>query len=648
MFTVPFISWFSQRIIIGGDFRFFWPENIGDFVTFPTAWDASLNTGLGSSSLSLMWINTYLNFTAVFSQLGLSWNLIGLLFWILPAISLSFFSALYCFKSFFPDKRKYGILAGIIYLFNTYFLMIFTGGQLGVSLAYSIAPFVFLTFKKSIDSPTFRKSLLSSLVLGLQMLFDPRLVYITSIAIFIYWLFNIRSIKHIIKQLAFVFILPYSIGLSLHSYWIVPLILTRDSSISAGFTSLLGLKFLSFSDFSHSLSLLHPNWPENLFGKTYFMRSEFILLPILAFSSLFFLHLVQKRIIIFFAFLGLLGAFLAKGANPPFGEVYIWLFSNFPGFVAFRDPTKFYLLISLSYSILIPFTILSLSDWSSLRFKMKGYRQNVLLIVSIFYVLVLASPLLVRQFNLISTSHEISNDYLELKNFLSGQSQFFRTLWIPTWQRFGYFSNLHPAIKAPELFQDKDSFSIIKELNTPDVQNKFKNFSVKYIVVPYDSEGEIFLEDRKYQDTQYKKIINDLKQLKFLHEITGFGNIKVFELPQFNDHFFLKNKEASVNSYKEFDPTKYVLNVSNVRKGDILIFSEKFDRNWQAKTENNLINSKPYAKLLNSFTLEDNGDYTIEVNYRPQKLVNIGVFVSIIVTICLMGLLVKLRKNRSI
>ena len=35
----------------------------------------------------------------------------------------------------------------------------------------------------------------------------------------------------------------------------------------------------------HALSLLHPNWPENLFGKVYFLQPEFLILPILAFSA---------------------------------------------------------------------------------------------------------------------------------------------------------------------------------------------------------------------------------------------------------------------------------------------------------------------------------------------------------------------------
>jgi len=105
--------------INGGDARFFWPENISDFAHVPSAWDASLNTGIGKSALETLWINSYLSFTTFFSRLGISWNMISLLFWILPAIIFSFVSSYILWISIFPTQKRFGILAGFIYLFNT-------------------------------------------------------------------------------------------------------------------------------------------------------------------------------------------------------------------------------------------------------------------------------------------------------------------------------------------------------------------------------------------------------------------------------------------------------------------------------------------------------------------------------------------------
>ena len=49
------------------------------------------------------------------------------------------------------------------------------------------------------------------------------------------------------------------------------------------------------------------------------------------------------------------------------------------------------------------------------------------------------------------------------------------------------------------------------------------------------------------------------------------------------------------------------------------------------KTNNQMaggIQATPYETRLNSFILKDDGDYTLEIFYLPQKWVNIGLFVS--------------------
>ena len=150
--------------------------------------------------------------------------------------------------------------------------------------------------------------------------------------------------------------------MGLHAFWLLPTLVTHGSAISefgAIYTSSNSIAFFSFAKFEDAFGLLHPNWPENIFGLTHFMRPEFLLLPFLAFSSLLFVAKENKKntYVLFFALLALLGAFLAKGVNDPFGGVYLWFFDHVPGFIMFRDPTKWYLLIVLSYSVLIPYTV---------------------------------------------------------------------------------------------------------------------------------------------------------------------------------------------------------------------------------------------------------------------------------------------------
>ena len=159
------------------------------------------------------------------------------------------------------------------------------------------------------------------------------------------------------------------IAVLVHSFWVLPVALGGSSAAALGeeFTNPGMLKFLSVADFSHAISLLHPNWPENLFGKVYFMQPEFLVLPVIAFASLLFIKPTtkNKQLITYFSLLALIGAFLAKGVQEPGGAVFQWMFAHIPGFVMFRDPTKFYVYIALGYSILIPFTLERITKKSS-------------------------------------------------------------------------------------------------------------------------------------------------------------------------------------------------------------------------------------------------------------------------------------------
>ena len=627
-----------SSFFLSGDFRHFFPENLKDFVTFPLAWDSSLNTGIGHSQIGSLWITSFFNSTLLFSKLGLNWTLIQLIFWILPALLLSFFSSFYLFKTLFKFKVQYCLLAGIIYAFNTYFLMILTGGQLGVCLGYSLAPLVLLRFMKTIEKPSLKNSTAASLVLGLQLIFDPRIVYITILTVFIFSLFYLSEIEKV-KNKIFL-LMPFVVSVLLNSFWILPLIIFKISPIPVGFDSLLGFKFFSFADFSSAISLLHPNWPENIFGKTYFLKPEFLILAAAAFSSLLFTHKNNRRIILFFATLGLIGAYLAKGANEPFGEFNTWLFQNFPGMSMFRDPTKFYLLIALSYSMLIPCSITQISNRIKSQVKISNFKfqiSNFILLFAICYLLFLLRPLWMGDIREKFKPQEVPPEYIQLKDFLNNQNEFFRTLWIPQWQRLGYFSNNHPAIGREEILKG-DAQAQIEQLKILLTLSQLSDLSVRYVIVPFDSQSEIFLKDRKYDDLTYQKTVKSLRKIDGLREVRSFGKIAVFELKNYRDHFWSPSRNLKIK-YTFIDSTKYLVQIENAKKEDILVFSEGFDKYWQAENSEFGSRSSKFRNGLNSFVLPKNGDYILKVYYHPQGWVNAGLGISGITLLVTLGAL---------
>src|SRR4029079_9609109 len=154
--------------------------------------------------------------------------------------------------------------------------------------------------------------------------------------------------KNLFRSILYLFIIPGVITFLLHFYWIFPIIMmgrNPASDLSDIYTSSQSLAFFSFAKLENAIGLLHPNWPENIFGKVAFLRPEFLLLPIFAFSSLFFVEKedkAKKILLLSLILLSIISIFLAKVTNEPFGEIYKFLFNAVPGFVMFRDSTKWY------------------------------------------------------------------------------------------------------------------------------------------------------------------------------------------------------------------------------------------------------------------------------------------------------------------
>ena len=393
-----FKNWILPGAISSGDSSFRFPESWEGVSYFPYAW-SPLSGDLGRSFVFTLGLNTYYTGTALLltNFFHLPWDIIVRLVWFFPFIIVAFFSSRYLLKVVLPGLSDlYSSIGALLFLTNTYILMVVGGGQIGVGLSYGIAPLVLASFMRIADydklriadyALRIRYSIIAGLVFSVQIMLDPRIAYVTIAAAILYLLFNYvlriangeLQIKSVIRNkqlniwgIIYALIIPLGITGLLHAFWLLPFLFVGSGSIDqlgGVYTTAGAVKFFSFAKLENSLSLLHPNWPENLFGKVSFMKAEFLALPILAYASLLFIgrktsdlrH--QRSIILFFALLGLIGAFLAKGANDPFGFLYIWLFEHVPGFVMFRDPTKWYLLIALSYSVLIPYSVYSIYEW---------------------------------------------------------------------------------------------------------------------------------------------------------------------------------------------------------------------------------------------------------------------------------------------
>jgi hypothetical protein len=659
-----FKPWFTTPVLTGGDWNNLYKEEFNLFSFPPSSWDSSTN--LGISTIYILWNILPLDITVSLFGKFLSFHIIALITYFIPFLCIGFVGYVLLFLHFFPTKKIFSYLSGAIFICNTYILMVVGGGQMLLALSYAFLPIVFLLFIQlfesisvsnkepilSVRSKITQYVLLTGLAFSLQLLSDPRFVYFSVIICTLYYLFTsylkgITSITIHVKYVLLGTFLTVCIGI-LQAFWLFPLVLSKQTSLSQlGNAYTYGtnaIAFFSFAKFEDAFALLHPNWPENIFGKVGFLKPEFLLLPLLAYGSLFFLKKKERyhHIIPFFAFIGVLGAFLAKGANEPFGGVYIFLSQHIPGFQLFRDPIKWYALVSFSYALLIPFT---LSEGISLLGKIKKFALGIklgLAIFFVFYFFFLLKPAFLGQLTGTFKMHSIPTEYIELKSLLIQDRTFSRTLWVPKIQRFGYKSVTHPQFSASDFFSIYDNKILIKKLSDPASEKILQEASIGYVIIPFDSEGELILDDRKYSDKVYQQLVSSLRHISYLHPVVTYGKVVVFKVMYPKDHFWTPSKSIKT-TYRFISPTAYHVTISNGKKGEFLVFSEGFNTQWVAKTGEDMITSKPYQRTFNSFVLPKDGSYSLEINYLPEKWVQIGLLISgcslLILILLLFGLL---------
>ncbi len=651
-----FFRWFIRDHIIGGDWPYFFSENIKETSLIPPIWAPWQENGLGGINL-LLGLQTFQSFLiVVFSQwLGIPWNLVYKIGWFGLFLCLSGFSAWKLTRTVLQDRFQvwHGALSGLIYLTNAYVLMLVSGGQMGVALAYAVAPLVLTSFFKLIvffvsqtknfkfhpstslrtRISNFKMIAEAGLALAIQVVFDPRIAYVTMIGVGLYVIASLLHCFIVSKErLLRGFLLSVvaigsvvAVAVLLNAFWLLPMVLVRGNpleNLGPAYTSADSLKFFSFADFSHALSLLHPNWPENMFGKTYFLQPEFLVLPILAFGLLLLISNIKNQketiqqynniTIHFFALLALIGAFLAKGVNPPFGEVYRWLFSNVPGFVMFRDPTKFYILIAVAYSVLIPCVLNNFVERvTKLNKKLILFPIAAFLLYWIFTI----RPVFLGDISGTFVFHQIPSQYTELKNQLVGDKYFYRTLWIPMQQRFAFASYLHPAVEAYSLFNSTNSAQLAVILNQNKSQKFLENIGVRYLIIPDDSLGEIFLEDRKYSEDLRDQFEEQMDNIKWLKKISA-GGITVYETPSQKELFWLTG--AGTVNYTMISPTRYKISLSTTTPVK-LIFSENYHDGWATNLSGKNIRSVKTDESLNSFIIPAGGNNSLYVYFEPEK-----------------------------
>lgn len=514
------MNWFFAS----GDAPFFFLEQLQTLSVSPDAWRGQ--EGFGHSALPMLWIDyPFKLITFLLFHLGFSWFWIDKFWWTLVF--------LLCIVGSYRLTKSW--IGSLVYSTNTYILLLFDGGQLGVALAYGFFPFVVSSIMKYVSlNSSLRSAVFLALHLGILMMLDLRFSYIAFVFFALFLFYSVRK-----KRFQFsstIFVIPF-IVIGLNSFWILPNILAKESlQLSALYESKKSdLSFFSVADFPHALSLLHPNYPDNMFGRVYFFKPEFLLIPILAYSAFFFSRAWHAT---FFGLLGFLGAFLSKGTREPFGTFYEVLFNYFPGFFLFRDPTKWYVFIAVSYAILLShfFRKVSKKIWIGLFL--------LCWIFSLRYVFL-------GQVNGNISPPSLTEDAVRFKNLLIHDEHFGRVLWLPRRDVFGFHSERHPSVSASMIFSESSVSGILRAFDDPETIPLLRSYGVAYIVIPEDIKRNIFLEDYVFHPELRSQLIEKLDTVPALERKKEFSALAVYGLEHTRDRFRIQGERAHAEMIQE-------------------------------------------------------------------------------------------------
>ncbi|KKQ75701.1 MAG: hypothetical protein US96_C0006G0013 [Candidatus Woesebacteria bacterium GW2011_GWB1_38_5b] len=538
------------------DYPYYYLEAAKDLLDIPRAWSERGNSGLGEFKLNTLWAWPQNIFVGFLSNLGIKFNLI-LLIIIIFIVALAFFSIYKLLKYF--KINKHGCLAGsLFYIFNTYIILLVDGGQIGIALAYAILPLVYLVSIKSFNGNSIDR-IKAGILVGILGYFDFRFIYLFLLLVLaklVYdFIFGSRNFKQIIVS----FIVWGAVGLLMHFYWLLAFIEVRDLGLSASYLSSSQLKGFSFAGLKHAILFYQPHWYQNIFGQVAPVNRFFLIVPALAF---FVPALTVNRKKLFWILVSLLSIIFIKGTNPPLGFLYTFAFETIPGFSLFRDPTKFFVLLAISYSVLIGFT------FSKLNRKF--------LILIFIYLIFLLRPVYLGEMTGILGAYRNGHTYGEVQAKFEESG---RVMWIPTRHPLGFSSPKNPVVELNDLVGRRPfavgvvgKYETSNFLREADYMGDLLDISgIKYVVYPFPDERREKLgsDDLAY----YHYFSKQLERQKWVSRKVNNYPINIFEVNTNPGKFFIAQNSIAVigndRIYSEFAESEFDL------KNNALIFLEE-------------------------------------------------------------------------
>lgn len=634
---------FSSDLLISTDLPYLPHLNMSLQSLVPKAWDAQRNAGMGGIYTPFLWYFFVVNLPSILlaNIFHFPWEITQRLVLFFPFFICGSIST---YAYIFSKTRtvRSGLLGILIFFLNSYVLMLFSGGQMQILIAASLIPSLLLLLELYIKQKRFSQRLYLLLFVGVYSLvgmYDIRIAYLAALIISIRSAMFLVIDRRLFIRLLILGISTVSCFLLFHFFWLLPTVLHKSNPIDdlgSAFNSVASVKFFSFAGYEYPFALLHPLWPKNIFGQVAFFQPTFLLIPLLAFVPMLFSKDQQtKQDIIFSVLLITVGAFFAKGATEPFGNVYVWFFTHVPGFELFRDSTKFYVLVVMGYVLLIPIGYEILIT----KFRIFQKRYDLLFVGVLLIFISPVVPGIWTGLPGVFVQRSYPEEYSAVTRLLDQDAAFSRVLWYPQITPFAYISSNHPGISASEYTKESQYEKLASYIHDSSTEKILFEDSVKYIILPSDVGRSMYITDRKYDRGVYIRIKKTLDALPYAKQIFEKNDLIVYRISNYRPHISLTSYQNV--SFRQDAFWQYTVQLTNHDIRDEIIFSEAYDPGWVAinqETKRSISARKTNAGTMAFPVSGQNGD-EYRLFYTPEVAVLWGSVVSLLSFFVYLGII---------
>ncbi|MDO8472102.1 MAG: hypothetical protein Q7S64_03090 [bacterium] len=514
MVAVGFGRWFGPGVISAGDWFYINPERVNEYAFWPQLLEESYGI---TSYLGLTLHSTPLRFVIglVYLLTKLDFSSLSIIFYFGFSLLVTL-TGMWCLAKHLWQSRLAAFLAATLYLFNSYALIIFTGGQMLGAVGYGLIPWIILAQDRLMAKPKLSRVIVLTLIIQLQILYDPRF-FILTVPIMLVWLLarwpiTRPSSKQFIKSL----LLTIGLFLLQNLYWLYGMFGVKSSAggiTLAGYDNVGWVYSLSYSTLQHALFLHHLWWPTVVTGTRYDPNMLYGLILIFILFSLFVKK--ERRLVLSLIVLATVGIFLAKGINAPYGITYAYLFDHLPGFKVFRDPAKFFTLIAFCYSLLFALGWQRAFKYISRR----HWQLAVSVSIAFFTAIFIFGHLDLWQQRIDGTfikQQRFTAVSQVLREQIADDATESRILWVPRLYRNTLFTNQLSTLDANTLqYNNWKNFPLMRRGVEELASNKLLPFlldsdNVSLVAIPGDPANEIY----QYTNKSQAQYLNDWRNTK--------------------------------------------------------------------------------------------------------------------------------------